>query len=339
MEMIQPKTYENGWLKLDIQTFAGNLNLNTTAVSTAPATKPQYYYDKVLLTVLRQTEWGFDKFAQKKQIPTGNGRTVNWRKLGKLTPALTPLTEGVTPDGETASKTNITGTVEQYGAYMAFSDRVDFEEIDPILEGYSVEQGHQARETLDIIVRDILSAGTNVTYAGGKLDRASLAAADVFTIRDARKIVRFFKKNFVKPVAGNDYAAFVSPDTAFDIMDDPDFEKAMNYGQNVKPMMDNEIGRIFQVRYYEVNNAKVFPAAAAAGTLDVHASIFLGRNAYGTTEISGRGNVKTIIKGLGSAGTQDPLDQRQTQGWKVDAFGAVRLEELAIMRYEHTVTA
>lgn len=318
--------------------MAGNLNLNTTAVSTAPATKPQYYYDKVLLTVLRQTEWGFDKFAQKKQIPTGSGRTVNWRKLGKLAPALTPLTEGVTPDGDTASKTNITGTVEQYGAYMAFSDRVDFEEIDPILEGYSVEQGHQARETLDIIVREILSAGTNVFYANAKLSRAALAAGDVFKIRDARKIVRFFKKNFVKPVVGNDYAAFVSPDTAFDIMDDPDFEKAMDYGQNVKPMMDNEIGRIFQVRYYEVNNAKVF-AAAGTGGIDVHASIFIGRNAYGTTEISGRGNVKTIIKGLGSAGTQDPLNQRQTQGWKVDAFGAVRLEEMAIMRYEHAVTA
>lgn len=325
------------YMKLNVQQFAGNLNLNTTAISTAPATKPSAYYDKVLLTVLRQTEFGFDKFSQKKSIPTGNGRTVNFRKLGKLAPALTPLTEGVTPDGNVASKTNITGTVEQYGDYMAFSDRVDFEEIDPILEGYAVEQGHQAKETLDIIVREILSAGTNVFYANGRLSRATVAAGDVFTIRDARKIVRFFKKNFIKPVAGNDYAAFVSPDTAFDIMDDPDFEKAMNYGQNVKPMMDNEIGRIFQVRYFEVNNAKVFTGAGAAG-IDVHASIFLGRNAYGTTEIAGRGNVKTIVKGLGSAGTQDPLNQRQTQGWKVDAFGAIRLEELAIARLEHAVT-
>lgn len=327
------------YMKLNVQQFAGNLNLNTTAVSTAPATKPSAYYDKVLLTVLRQTEFGFDKFAQKKTIPTGNGRTVNFRKLGKLAPALTPLTEGVTPDGNTASKTNITGTVEQYGDYMSFSDRVDFEEIDPILEGYAVEQGHQAKETLDIIVREILSAGTNVFYAGGRTARADITAADVFSIRDARKIVRFFKKNFIKPVVGNDYACFVSPDTAFDIMDDPDFDKAMNYGNNVKPMMDNEIGRIFQVRYYEVNNAKVFTGAAAAGTLDVHASIFIGRNAYGVTEIAGQGNVKTIVKGLGSAGTQDPLNQRQTQGWKVNAFGAIRLEELAIARLEHAVTA
>lgn len=315
-----------------------NLNLNTTTISTAPATKPAAYYDKVLLTILRQTEFGFDKFAQKKPIPKGYGRTVNFRKLGKLAPALTPLTEGVTPDGNTASKTNITGTVEQYGDYLAFSDRVDFEEIDPILEGYAVEQGHQAKETLDIIVREILSAGTNVMYAGGKLARDQVGANDKFTIRDARKVVRFFKKNFVKPVSGNDYACFVSPDTAYDIMDDPDFQKRMEYGNDIKPIMDNEIGRLYQVRYFEVVNAKVFTGAGATG-IDVHAAIFLGRNAYGTTEIEGRGNVKTIVKGLGSAGTEDPLNQRQTQGWKVDAFGAIRLEEMAIMRYEHAVSA
>lgn len=315
-----------------------NLNLNTTSsISTAPATKPSAFYDKVLLKVLRQTEFGFDKFAQKKPIPKGYGRTVNFRKLGKLAPALTPLTEGVTPDGNRASKTNITGTVEQYGDYMAFSDRVNFEEIDPVLSGYAVEQGHQAKETLDIIVREIISAGTNVMYAGGKLARAEITATDLFKIRDARKVVRFFKKNFVKPVAGNDYACFISPDTAFDIMDDPDFVRAMDYGNNVKPMMDNEIGRIFQVRYYEVVNAKFFEGAGAGG-IDVHAAIFLGKNAYGVTEIEGNGNVKTIIKGLGSAGTEDPLDQRQTQGWKVNAFGAIRLEEMAIMRYEHAVT-
>ncbi|MGM9949774.1 MAG: N4-gp56 family major capsid protein, partial [Lysinibacillus sp.] len=268
----------------------------------------------------------------------------------KLAPALTPLTEGVTPDGATASKTNITATVEQYGDYMSFSDRVDFEEIDPVISGYTVEQGYQAKETLDIIVRDILSAGTNVMYAGGKLARAELEAAtfDVntgkfgggaFSIRDARKAVRFFKKNFIKPVAGNDYICYISPDTAFDIMDDPSFQKAMDYGGNIKPMMDNEIGRMHQVRYIEVTNAKVFPAAGA-GTpkADVHAAIFIGRNAFGTTEISGEGNVKNITKALGSAGTADPLNQRQTIGWKVNAFGAVRLEEVAIMRYEHTVT-
>ena len=318
--------------------MAGNLNLNlTSTISQAPGTKPQAFYDKTLLAVLRQTEFGFDRFAQKKAIPQGNGRTVNFRKLGQLEPALTPLTEGVTPDGATASKTNITATVEQYGDYMSFSDRVNFEEIDPVIKGYTVEQGYQAKETLDIIVREILSAGTNVFYAGGKTSRAELGAANVFTIRDARKIVRFFKKNHVKPLVGNDYACFISPDTAFDIMDDPDFEKAMDYGGNVQPMMSNEIGRIFQVRYYEVTNNKVFSGAGAGG-IDVHAAIFMGRNAYGVTEISGNGNVKNITKSLGSAGTADPLDQRQTIGWKINSFGAVRLEELAIARYEHAVT-
>lgn len=322
----------------DLQHFAGNLNLNTTAISTAPATKPSAWYDKTLQVILRQSEFGFTKFSQKKSIPQGQGRTVNFRKLGKLAPALTPLTEGVTPDGEVASKTSITGTVEQYGSYMSFSDRVDFEEIDPVIEGYSVEQGFQAKETVDIIVREILSAGTNVRYAGGKLSTVTIAAADVFKIRDARKVVRGFKKSFIKPVTPNgDYICYISPDTEFDIMDDPDFVKMMDYGANVKPMLDNEIGRMHRVRYVTVNNAKVKAGAGAAG-IDVHCSIFIGKDAYGTTEIEGQGNSKVIVKGLGSAGTADALDQRQTIGWKLNAFGAIRLEEPAICRYEHAVT-
>ena len=318
----------------------GNLNLNlTSTISTAPATKPQAFYDKALLTVLRQTEFGFDRYAQKKQIPQGNGRVVNFRKLGKLAPALTPLTEGVTPDGATASKTNITATVEQYGDYMSFSDRVNFEEIDPVISGYTVEQGHQARETLDIIVREILSAGTNVFYANSKTARSGLITGDKFSLMDVRKIVRFFKKNHIKPVAGTDYICYISPDTKFDLMDDPEFRKAMEFGNNAKPLQDNEVARMFGVRFIEVVNAKVFPAAGG-GTpaADVQAAIVIGRNAFGTTEISGQGNVKNITKGLGSAGTNDPLDQRQTIGWKVNAFGAVRLEELAIARIEHVAT-
>jgi N4-gp56 family major capsid protein len=322
----------------DLQHFAGQLNLNTTAISTAPATKPSAFYDKALQAILRQSEFGFDRFSQKKPIPQGNGRTVNFRKLGKLAPALTPLTEGITPDGEAATKTSITGTVEQYGSYMSFSDRVNFEEIDPVIKGYTVEQGFQAKETVDIIIRDILSAGTNVRFAGGRTSTATITAADKFTIKDARKVVRQFKKNFVKPLTPNgDYICYISPDTAYDIMDDPDFQKMMDYGGNIKPMMDNEIGRMHRVRYVEVVNAKIMTTKGVSG-IDVHAAIFIGKDAYGTTEISGQGTAKTIVKSLGSAGTADPLDQRQTIGWKLNAFGAIRLEEAAITRYEHAVT-
>lgn len=310
----------------------------TSSPAMAPALRPQQYYDRVLLEVLRQTEFGHQKFAQVRTIPKNAGtNTINFRKIGKLPPVLTPLTEGITPDGQQASKDNVTATVAQYGAYMMFSDKVSFEEIDPIIAEYTEELGYQARESLDILVREVLSAGTNVYYANGKTDRNQLAAGDKFTLKDIRRIVRDFKKNHVKPVAGRDYACFISPDTEFDVFDDPDFEKVADYGGRAQPYLDNEIGRIHGVRFFTLTNAKVFEGEGEDGS-DVHAAIMIGRNAYGVVKVTGEGNVQSIVKGLGSAGTEDPLNQRQTVGWKVNAFGAVRLEELAIARYEHVPT-
>ena len=42
----------------------------------------------------------------------------------------------------------------------------------------------------------------------------------------------------------------------------------------------------------------------------------IAKNAYGRVDING-GNMKSIVKGLGSSGTADPLDQRTTVGWKM----------------------
>lgn len=325
-------------------------NLNKTMdAANAPALRPQQYYDRVLLEVLRQSEFLWDRFAQKRHLPKNAGtKTINFRKFDKLPPALTPLTEGITPPGQIASKTNITANVSQYGDWMAFSDVVDFEEIDPVVQEYTKELGLQARETMDIIVRDILVAGTTVRYAqdygeDGKTEPATpvVSRSEVknrFNMRDVRKIVRDFRKNHVKPVYNGNYVCFISPDTEFDIFDDGSFEKFMDYGGTNKPMLKNEIGTIFGVTFFRITNPKIFEGEGAGG-VDVHTSIFIGRNAYGVVDVTGEGNAKMYIKGLGSAGTEDPLNQRQSIGWKLNAFGAVRLEELAICRYEHAVSA
>ncbi len=68
------------------------------------------------------------------------------------------------------------------------------------------------------------------------------------------------------------------------------------------------------------------------GGRDVYATLVLGENAYGTTEISG-GGLEHIVKQLGSAGTADPLNQRATVGWKATK-AAVRLMEPFMVRIE-----
>ena len=79
--------------------------------------------------------------------------------------------------------------------------------------------------------------------------------------------------------------------------------------------------------------------ASTKAAPDVHASLVFGRDAYGTIDIEGGGNLHTIIKQPGSAGTADPLDQRCTVAAKVDAYTAKILNGDWIVRIEHGVTA
>ena len=57
------------------------------------------------------------------------------------------------------------------------------------------------------------------------------------------------------------------------------------------------------------------------------ATLFLGKNAYGVTEVTG-GGLQTIVKQKGSGGTADPLDQRSSVGWK-----AIETAEILVPNY------
>lgn len=322
------------FMKLNIRQF--DSNVQTTAVIPESIGK---YYDKALLELLRHKMKMHLKFAQKRPMPKNTGDTISFRSITKLEPALTPLTEGETPEGNSIAMTEITAQTQQYGDYITFSDKVSFVAIDPVIMEYIAELSDQANETLDILGREALNTGTNVMFAGGKMTRGALAEGDVLTTTDVRKVVRFFRKNYIKPIsgAGGDYACIIGPDTEFDFFDDPQFRQIADYGGNVKPLLDNEIGRFHNVRFFMTPNAMTFEGEGT-DSADVHSAIFLGKDAYGITNIRGEGDVKSIIKALGSGGTTDPLNQRQTAGWKVNAFGLVRLQELALVRYEHVAS-
>jgi len=80
----------------------------------------------------------------------------------------------------------------------------------------------------------------------------------------------------------------------------------------------------------------IYPGEAGFEGCDVYATLIIGDNAYGTTEISG-GGLSHIVKQLGSAGTADPLNQRASAGWKATK-AAVRLVEPYMIRIETAST-
>ena len=97
-------------------------------------------------------------------------------------------------------------------------------------------------------------------------------------------------------------------------------------------LLPHEVGALDEVRFVLSNNPQVFTGAGAAG-IDVHATLVMGADFYGYIMPQ---NITMIVKPFGSSGTADPLDQRQTIGWKM-YYTAVILQQLAGVRIEHAL--
>jgi N4-gp56 family major capsid protein len=293
--------------------------------------KPDAYYDMMLLKMLRQMEFHYSKYAIQKSLPRNYGDTINWRRFKKLeiAPDLGKLIEGKTPEGKKGiSGEQITATIAQYGEVMYFTDLVDLQQLDDVRREYTIELGYIAQETLDRIVRDVLVAEGSVYFAGAAANIAALTgSAHRPKIDDFRKIVLGFKKDFVQGVRGASgrYVALISPEVMFALFDDERMHQYMSYGQTNAPLSDGVAIDLFGIRFEEVLNAPVIGSA--------HDSIVLAEEAYAITKLQGEGNVRVITKGLGSAGVSDPLDQRQSIGYKITGFSAKVLRPESVVNY------
>jgi N4-gp56 family major capsid protein len=251
-----------------------------------------------------------DQFAQKHPIPKNGGKTIEFRKYSPLAKALTPLTEGVTPDGQSLSMSVITATVKQYGGYITLSDILMLTAIDNNLVQASKLLGNQAGETLDTITREVINSGTNVQFANGQvLSRYLLVGGDAtpannhyLSVDAIRLAVRNLKKFKARKIGG-DYVAIIHTDIAYDLTGDSKWEEIHKYQSQVEKIYDGEIGRIHGVRFIETTEAKIFaanPLSAANRNLTVASvssktfTIDEALTAGDATALVGR---KLIIKG------------------------------------------
>lgn len=296
-----------------------------------------YYDKKVLLNA--KPNLVFYEYGQKVVVPKNNGKTVQFRKWTPFAAVDSPLTEGAIPDGQSLSMTEVTAGINQYGGYVAVSDVLDLTAIDPVINDSVELMGDQGGLTIDTLIRDELLTGTNVQYAGGKTARNAVAAADVLTVEDVRKAVRTLKNNkapqFIRDGKGY-YVAVVGPNTTFDLQSDTVWQDVSKYANN-EQLFTGEIGKLFGVIFVESTQASIV-AGGGADSCDVGQTLVFGKNAYGVIELEG-GNLKSIVKPRGSAGTSDPLDQISTVGWKVDGFAAKILQPLWMVRIEHGISA
>ena len=300
---------------INLQLFA-DPNTNTT-LDSGLSVENKTYYDMALIDAA-QPQLVHNQFGQKRDIPKNGGKKIEFRQYASFPKALTPLTEGVTPDGRKLSVTSIEAEVSQYGDYVTLSDMLDLTAIDNNVLEATKAIGRQAGLTLDTITRNVLHSGKNVFYCpkgdGSEVtSRSGLDASCKLTVKMVKKVAAFLKAQNAPKLDGS-YVAIIHPFCAFDLMEDREWKYPHEY-QDTTNIYEGEIGKIAGVRFVESSEAKIYEGG-------VFGTLFMGEGAYGTTEITG-GGLETIIKQLGSSGVADALNQRSSVGWKATATAEI----------------
>lgn len=236
-------------------------NTNVTTSDGMSVEMKTYYSD--YLIDLAEPKLVHDQFGQKHPIPKNGGKTIEFRKYDPLPKLLTPLTEGVTPDGQPISVGNITATIGQYGGYVVLSDMLILTAIDNNIVEATKLLGGQAGRTLDTITREELVGGTNVLYSGGVAARHLLVGGQAsgntyLKVDDVKKAVRLLKKQNAEKIDGS-YVGIINQDASYDLTNDPEWQYPHQY-VDTENIYSGEIGRIAGVRFVETSEAKIFTA-------------------------------------------------------------------------------
>lgn len=310
---------------LNLQLFADpntqTTEKNDTAGGNDLSPTMKIYYRTQLLENSRNEHY-YAQFGQKQPLPKGEGKKVEWRKFDTFEKALTPLTEGVTPDGRNINMTRLEAEIHQYGDYATISDRLELEAVDPIIALTTEEFGAQAGDTIDTLTRNEVVTGTHVIYAGGKLSRAAITSSDKLTPTLVDQAATHLKK-MKAPTINGDYVAIIHPSVSFDLRESSDWLDVHKYAQPGE-IYNGEIGKLHGVRFVESTEAKIFTGGAS--DTKVYGTVFLGKDAYGIVEPSAE-SLEVIVKQRGSAGTSDPLNQRSTVGWKASHAAKILYQE------------
>jgi len=268
-------------------------------------------------------------FGDQKEQPLNKTDTVVFRRIKPFsataaanpasgyseTPSITPssfvTSEGVTPNSNTISYTDVSATLQQYSVLFKFTSKAQLMYEDNIPDDMAKVTGETLAEVAELIAYGQVKAGTSVVYANGS------ARTDVNTalsLNSLRKAARAMETNRAMKItemvkAGPDfgtapvepcYVVFVHTDLSSDVRDLPGFTKRVEYGSAIKPVHPREIGACEEFRFVTSPLFSPFLAGGASYTstgmlsagsslVDVYPVIVLAESAWGHISLKGKG--------------------------------------------------
>ena len=305
----------------------------------------QEYWEKRMLEMIKleTNQFPFSNLGKPVNLPKNQGtKTITLKRYNSLPVALdsngvptAKLAEGVAPTPLIPEGQKVSGSVDQFGAYMEETDverAIHFDDIKAIY------QPELARHAAEVIERNIIAKFSeaseyycDATSPATNDEVDDIIAADVLTFDDIR-IVNLTMKNHRRaghPRYKNKPLVVVHPNVMQDLLDEADLlNKILVPGNDNTPIKLGTLESYLVYGFYVIESSILEPTENTSG-VNVYTSYVLGKEPYVVISL-GNGSVEWKMTGL-EASKSDPLGQWATFGYKLWT-GAKVIDPIAITK-------
>lgn len=224
------------------------------------------------------------QFGKPLRLDTNRGVTYTASRYERLPLPFAPLQEGVAPIGEAMTLKQVTATAQQWGDRVIITDVANLTIKHPLFKQAIQLVSLQLPETLERNTLNTLLSGTQVNFANGRANRASIQATDLMSPHEVNRIVgsmltygvpRFNgdEREDMMIEAGADrpsrppatiqhYVALIHPLAAQDMRENSQVNTAWAYS-DVNRLYNNELGPWGGARFVETNMMPYWVGVAA----------------------------------------------------------------------------
>jgi len=271
--------------------------------------------------------------ATALQIPfeKHQGSIQKYRRNHQFPVSGIPIEEGVTPPSMKPTYTDITVEPQQYGGWSQQSDRQIMLNRDDTVAGTLDKLGIHGSRTLDMVMRDILLLGlstyqcefgennqtpTEISF------RDIVESAGILDTNDATKVTEIIDADTgiaTTPIQAS-YMAYMHTSIGAGLHLINGFTPTANYA-NTSSTLKSEIGSMAGVRFLTTS-----AGAFKGNNPKIYTTIIVGKDSHASIGFS-HSLTNVYLKPLGSSGAIDPLNQRQSEGWKTSYTGIILSQE------------
>lgn len=247
--------------------------------------------------------------TKRAAVPNGNGTTVFWVGISKVSAPGGAGTEGADPTTRSSAAFRVSGQLKEYVNLVKNSRLFMDTAIDGTREQIIGDLARDAAKIADDTILATALGGSNRVFAGGATHRSNIIKASTATIKVIRNAVRLLQISSVPRFPDGYYVGLVHPDVAFDLQSDSAWLDVNRYRDTVKYDIVGEVGSLYGVRFALAPTIPILVNTGSAN-VDVYQTLVFGPDFIGQSDL---GDLEVVIN---EPGKTSELGMFNTYGYR-----------------------